>query len=376
MKSKPNISRNLFYAIAVIGLVVLWFSVRTVSSLLVADKPEEQPKPAEIHLVGVRDMAAQPYRQVVRLRGSTQAEQSVTLRSDIRAEVIALPVRQGQRVKKGTVVCALESTAARAAVTQASSALKQAQLEHTGALRLAAKGIGSKLGTEASLARLNNAKALLAQARYGLEKTLIRAPNNGVIDRIYPKTGDLLRPDQECAVFVVPDIMLLIAHASETNVQLLQEGAPVEMELKNGIRLPGKISFVSSVGSLQSRTYRVEAQIPNPQGQVISGMVSTMYAYGKLTSAHYIKPSALTLDSLGRLGVRMVSPSAREREGTVLFIPVEIIGDDDQGIWITGAQDGLFIEVGADFVSRGDTVQYETVAPEGDTVSTLEGSAR
>ena len=67
------------------------------------------------------------------------------------------------------------------------------------------------------------------------------------------------------------------------------------------------------------------------------------------TLAHRLPQSALTLNNDGKLGVRVV-----DWEGIVQFMPVKILRDDIDGIWVTGlTEEADVIVVGQDFVTAG-----------------------
>ena len=70
--------------------------------------------------------------------------------------------------------------------------------------------------------------------------------------------------------------------------------------------------------------------------------------------------SALTFASGGDLGVRIV-----DAEGKVVFIPVTVVEDEQQTMWVGGVAEGARIIVqGQDFVREGQKVEpVEAEAP-------------
>ncbi|MCH8188922.1 MAG: hypothetical protein IIB66_09540, partial [Proteobacteria bacterium] len=69
--------------------------------------------------------------------------------------------------------------------------------------------------------------------------------------------------------------------------------------------------------------------------------------------AHLLSPAALTLNDEGVLGVRIVVPG-----NTVRFVPVKIIDDTADGIWLSGLPSVAdLITVGHEFVRDGDRVR-------------------
>ena len=63
--------------------------------------------------------------------------------------------------------------------------------------------------------------------------------------------------------------------------------------------------------------------------------------------------SALTIASTGDIGVRTVGD-----DGTVAFMPVDMVEDEQSYMWVAGIADGARVIVqGQDFVREGQTVE-------------------
>lgn len=68
--------------------------------------------------------------------------------------------------------------------------------------------------------------------------------------------------------------------------------------------------------------------------------------------AHQISPALLALDTEGGIGLRTLS-----EDNIVEWHAVEIVGDDDDGAWVTGLPDvARVITVGQELVVAGDEV--------------------
>ena len=68
--------------------------------------------------------------------------------------------------------------------------------------------------------------------------------------------------------------------------------------------------------------------------------------------AQKISPGILVLDDNGAVGVRIV------KDGIVHFVPVKIVSDGPDGMWVSGLPDHVtVITVGQEFVSDGERVE-------------------
>jgi multidrug efflux system membrane fusion protein len=69
--------------------------------------------------------------------------------------------------------------------------------------------------------------------------------------------------------------------------------------------------------------------------------------------------SALTFSSAGELGVRIVDAA-----DTVAFVPVSVVDDQQQLMWVAGLTDGARVIVqGQDFVREGQVVEPVDARP-------------
>ena len=68
--------------------------------------------------------------------------------------------------------------------------------------------------------------------------------------------------------------------------------------------------------------------------------------------AHKISPSILMLNDKGILGIKVI-----ENEDTVKFIPIDILEDSEDGIWVTGVPDKIQLIIqGQGFVENNQKV--------------------
>ena len=127
----------------------------------------------------------------------------------------------------------------------------------------------------------------------------------------------------------------------------------VEIELVTGELIKSKLTFVSKSASASTRTFRVEAKVSNASGKIRDGITGTMTILTNKVLANKISPSILLLSDEGDLGVRAVNENDE-----VKFLPINIIEDTNDGIWVTGIPNlSKLIVLGQGFVRNGEKVQ-------------------
>ena len=203
---------------------------------------------------------------------------------------------------------------------------------------------------------IKSAKANLRSIRIDIERTTVRAPFDGVLNDVKIEVGDYVAIGDVSATVVDLDPILIIGQVTEQFSRYLSIGDRARITLIGGDVLEGIVSYISKVGSTQSRTFRIEVSLPNPGRLIPEGVTTELRLNLGLIKAHFLSPAALTLNELGELGVKTV------KSDKVQFHKVQIIDDTQQGVWLTGLPDEVeLIIVGQEFVQSNQKVRSISV---------------
>ncbi len=156
--------------------------------------------------------------QKVSATGKIQPELEVKLSSEVSGEIIELPVKEGQQVKKGDLlvrinpdiyqsgvkrsIASLQTT--RASQQQTEATLKEAEESYKRSKTLYDKGVisksdwdkvvatyeGAKANRESARFNVQSAMATVSEAQDNLKKTLIYVPTNGTISKLSVELGE------------------------------------------------------------------------------------------------------------------------------------------------------------------------------------------
>jgi multidrug efflux system membrane fusion protein len=343
------------FIVAIIGVVALYFIVR---SLFSAGEPDAAHAKAKAAPSGPPSVQARLVPEVARnydvvVRGRTQATRSVVIRSETAGTVAAAPVLQGTFVKQGQVLCRLAVDARQAALDQARAAQKSAQLTQQQNEELSKKGYRSPAQVLQSKAGFDAATAAARQAEIALAQVDIKAPFTGVFDHRDAEVGTYLGPGQPCGTMIEIDPLLIVGDVPETQAASMKVGAAATARLVSGQVLNGRVRYVSHEADPQTRTYHLEMIVPNPRLDVRSGLSAEMRIGSGFGPAHLVPVSTLVLDSAGRQGVRYVLA-----DGRVAFSPVTVLDEDHDGVWVKGLSGPIqLITVGQSYVADGQKVR-------------------
>ena len=184
-----------------------------------------------------------------------------------------------------------------------------------------------------------------------LNRTEVKSPFGGYIESIV-KPGNFLDRGQVCATIIDLDPIKFIAEIPEIRIADVKVGQKVLIELITGEKIEGKLSFVSKSASPQTKTFRVESEIDNTKGLIKDGITSTITIKTDPILSHKISPSILDLDDSGNIGVKILTS-----ENIVKFIPIFIVEDLEDGLWISGIPEKVDLIVkGHGFVEDGQKI--------------------
>ncbi len=316
-------------------------------------KAHPQSPEQVIMAVTVINSKSKPYTRDIILRGYTQALRSVSLKSQIKARIVALPVEKGTRVNKGDVICRLDIEDRNASYTEALALVKQRQLEFEASEKLFAKGHRSETQHSAAKSALDAAIAHSVRMKVNLDNTVIRAPFDGIINDRPLEVGSYMKEGEVCALIMEENPFLVVANISESDISQVKVGDAAHAILQNGRRLEGKIRYISSIADTNTRTFRVELEVANPTRDILDGITAELFIQAHQVMAFNISPAMLVLNDNGLVGVRLVDDN-----NEVYFKEITILGNHKDGIWFSGIDDNskLIIE-GHEFVKAGETVK-------------------
>ena len=184
-----------------------------------------------------------------------------------------------------------------------------------------------------------------------LNRTEVKAPFRGYVEKIV-KPGNYINRGEICAVIIELDPITFIAEVPEAEIKRIVKGQNVSINLVTGETINSRLSFVSKSATPSTRSFRVEAEVENPNGLIRDGITATMQINTNKILATKISPSIMLLSDSGSLGVRVVNDDA-----VVEFIPIKILEDTQDGIWVKGIKNSSNLIVrGQGYVENGQQV--------------------
>jgi membrane fusion protein (multidrug efflux system) len=215
--------------------------------------------------------------------GSLRARQGVMLRPEVAGRVARLGFTDGQRVRRGQVLVALDDTLQAAQLKQADA---QAQIARTNLQRnreLLADNFISQSAVDQSAAALDVAEAQVALARAQLGRMKILAPFDGVAGIRMVSVGDYVKDGADLVGVEDTSSVWVDFRLPERVMSRLRQGQAVDVSFDAlpERRFKGRVEAIDGQLDANGRSLLVRARVDNPSGLLRTGMfarVRTVFA--------------------------------------------------------------------------------------------------
>ncbi|MCH2548243.1 MAG: efflux RND transporter periplasmic adaptor subunit [Alphaproteobacteria bacterium] len=315
-------------------------------------------------ILATEKLAAESHQLHITLNGVTEANRLVRLKAQVEGTVSELRNQEGDEVNSGDVIMRIDERDRRARVAQAKALLNQRKVEFDAAKKLNQKGVYSDVRFAQSKAQYEEAKAILSASQDALNNTYIRAPFDGVLEEISVEKGDLVgrgfvvNGDDSVATIIDYDPLIVTGQIPQQQRTKIQSNLPVTIRLLEGTVHQGKIRHIGTVTDPDTRTFKVEVEIPNPNGALPVGISAEMRLPAGNAMAYNIAPSTLSQNEAGEVGVKTV-----DENGIVQFKTITVLEDDDKGFWVGGLPASItLVTTGQGFVNAGQSINAKPVA--------------
>ena len=242
-------------------------------------------------LVTALEIKPQIFNHTIEIQANIKTRQNLQLFPEFGGRLNQILVKEGQEVKKGTLLAVIDDAGLQDQLDQMKLQLYLVKTTFERTQRLWDQKIGSEMMYLEAKTRFKSQQKQVAQMRDQLSKTKIYAPFSGVIDEIIARKGSTLAPGITPIMRIVNlDNMYVESDVPENYLVNITKGSfakvsiPVLNETQNTIvRQTG--NFIQP----NNRTFRVEAPIKNPTGMIKPNLNARM------SIIDYSNPKALMI---------------------------------------------------------------------------------
>jgi membrane fusion protein (multidrug efflux system) len=324
-----------------------------------AEDSSEEAGYVRVLNVEVAAVETTSFTETIRVTGTVQADQDVTISAEESGVVREILVDKGREVEVGQAIFRLDDEILKAQVEQAWAVANLAQETWERRRRLFEEDqVGSELAYLEAKYSADQAAANLRLLDERLARTVIRAPIAGILDSREIEVGTMVIAGTPVARIVDTDPVKITGGIPERYAADVRRGsdASVTFDVLPDETFQGRISYVGAAVNPRNRTFPVEFRLPNPRGVVKPEMVANVEVVRRTLEQVVVIPQEALVRVEEGYVVFVV-----EREGEIDLVrvrPVELgPAQRNEVVILSGIETGeRLVVVGQQSVAAGDRV--------------------
>jgi RND family efflux transporter MFP subunit len=254
-------------------LQALWLSLAALAGCAQPDPParSEGPQPVSVHRVEAEGEAS-----AFSATGTVRLRRETPLAFVADGRLVRLDAREGETVRAGQLLAALDAQALDSDVAAAELAVRQAEEELGRQRRLLAEGWIARARVDQQEAAVGAARAQRDAARFRQRYARIVAPADGVVLRRLAEPGQTLAAGTPVLVLgEFRDGFVLRVPLTGEEVASLRMGQPARVRLAGGgpAELRGQVVEIAGRADERTASFRVEVALP-PDPALRSGLIA------------------------------------------------------------------------------------------------------
>ncbi|MEJ8562894.1 efflux RND transporter periplasmic adaptor subunit [Yoonia sp. GPGPB17] len=310
--------------------------------------------------VAVMPSDAQDVQLVLTAEGQSEPDRATNIQAEASGQVVSVSAARGDLVTAGQEIGRIDAETIEAQLRQAQTQLDQARRDLNNAMALQDRGVATEDRVAAARAAKAAADAAVTAAEEQLENTIIRAPFAGRLNDMTLDEGEFVDAGNVVAEVLDNDPLTVVIQVPQQALSRIHNGQMAQVRFITGEERSGTVSFVGANADQQTRTFRVEVTVDNPDSEMPAGLSARIVIPTGQARGHFVSPAILSLGTNGDLGIKTV-----QEDNTVAFAPIAIVRAQTDGVWITGLpESATIITVGQGFVNAGDVVDPRPAAAE------------
>ena len=234
---------------------------------------------ARVINVEVRTVEETSFTERIRLTGTAQANRDVMVAAEESGRIEEILVEKGARVSRGQPLMRIDDSILRAQAEQARARAMLADEVWQRRKRLyEEEEVGSAVAYLEARATAEETAANLDALEERLDRTVIRAPFDGILDDRMVELGEMVSPGTRVARVVELDLIEVTAGVPERYAPDVDRGsrATLSFPVLPDRTFESEVTYVGSTVNPQNRTFEVEFTLENPNGVVKPEMVANI----------------------------------------------------------------------------------------------------
>lgn len=245
--------------------------LQTQVKTLQAEIAKLEPKKDEnkVKIVTVSPIISQSFKHFVDVQGALEAENNQFVGPQMGGAITAMTVKEGDFVKKGQVIARIESAVLKTSIQEIEVQLETAKTLYEKQKALWDQKIGTEIQFIQAKTSVEALEKRLASLNEQVKMSVVTSPLSGYVDEVRQRAGEMAMPGMGIVRIVNFDNLKVKANVADVYAGSIKKGDAVKITFPDlGKETTARLSFVSQTVNPISRTFTVEALIPNIDKQL------------------------------------------------------------------------------------------------------------
>ena len=259
--------------------VIILVAIAVLTVIAKLPQRERGAPPTEVPPVNVTVMPviSQPqFADTFTLPAVIEPNRIVIVSAEVEGRIDRIPLKEGDSVKSGDLLIRINADLIRPLFEIAQEQVKRDQIEFERMDNLVKDNATPQRDLDDARTKLVISKANLNEVSARLERTSIYSPTAGQLNDIIVEEGEYVQVGTPVAEVVDNDTVKVVVDMPERDISFFSVGQKAEVSVNvkgRDISTTGKISFISELADLQTRSTRVEISLDNEKRLLRSGQI-------------------------------------------------------------------------------------------------------
>jgi membrane fusion protein (multidrug efflux system) len=219
--------------------------------------------------VSVTPIAPVAFKHFVEAQGNVVAENTVLVSPQTGGMIVSLPVVAGQQVSKGQLIATLDNSILKESMEEVKHQLELAKTLFEKQKTLWDQQIGTEVQYLSAKSNKESLEKRLVTLRAQLGLSRVVAPISGTIEIVRQKAGEMGAPGLPIVQIVNLGNLKISAKIADAYVGSVKQVDPINIKFPDiNKEITARISLVSKMVNPLTRTFDIEARIPNAGGDL------------------------------------------------------------------------------------------------------------
>ena len=257
------------------------------------EKELSKTEKEEIVNVKVQDIQSETFEHFFEVTGNVEADLDVNVSPESSGIIESILVKEGDHVSKGQILANLKVDALQRSLDELKVQLDLATTNFKRQQNLWDQNIGSEMQYLQAKTNMESLQKRIEGLEAQIDMADVKAPVDGVVDKIYQKKGEIGSPQMPFAKVVNIGRINIYGDVSEAYLTKVKEGDKIKINFPAlGRETEARIQQIGNVIDPNNRTFRIKVTMNNPDRMIKPNLVA------KIKIRDYMAENAIVVPSL------------------------------------------------------------------------------